>query len=103
MGRKRVGGFSMSERVDVHLGRRLRWRRRALGLTQQDVGEALGIRFQQVQKYESAANRMSAAVLWKLSAVLQVDVRYFFDGLSDRAPLDAERVADGLEPELQSL
>jgi len=54
-----------------------------MGLTQQDVGEALGIRFQQVQKYESAANRMSAAVLWKLSNLLEVDVRYFFDGLSD--------------------
>jgi transcriptional regulator with XRE-family HTH domain len=73
----------MSERVDVHLGKRLRWRRKAMGLTQQDVGAALGIRFQQVQKYESAANRMSAAVLWKLSNLLDVDVRYFFDGLAD--------------------
>jgi transcriptional regulator with XRE-family HTH domain len=73
----------MSERVDVHLGKRLRWRRKAMGLTQQDVGAALGIRFQQVQKYESAANRMSAAVLWRLSNLLDVDVRYFFDGLTD--------------------
>jgi transcriptional regulator with XRE-family HTH domain len=73
----------MSERVDVHLGKRLRWRRKAMGLTQQDVGAALGIRFQQVQKYESAANRMSAAVLWRLSNLLDVDVRYFFDGLAD--------------------
>jgi len=73
----------MSERVDIHLGKRLRWRRKAMGLTQQDVGVALGIRFQQVQKYESAANRMSAAVLWKLANLLDVDVRYFFDGLAD--------------------
>ena len=54
-----------------------------MGLTQQDVGDALGIRFQQVQKYESAANRMSAAVLWKLANLLEVDVRYFFDGLPE--------------------
>jgi transcriptional regulator with XRE-family HTH domain len=71
----------MSERVDVHLGKRLRWRRKSMGLTQQDVGAALGIRFQQVQKYESAANRMSAAVIWKLAALLEVDIHYFYDGL----------------------
>ncbi len=82
----------MSERVDIHLGKRLRWRRKSMGLTQQDVGEALGIRFQQVQKYESAANRMSAAVLWKLANLLEVDVRYFFDGLGElTAPSQASR------------
>jgi len=79
-------GLVMSERVDIHLGKRLRWRRKSMGLTQQDVGLALGIRFQQVQKYESAANRMSAAVLWKLANLLNVDVRYFFDGLGDLPP-----------------
>jgi len=76
-----VWGLSMRESVDIHLGKRLRWRRRHMGLTQQDLGEACGVRFQQIQKYESAANRMSAAVLWRLSKVLQVDVRYFFEGL----------------------
>ena len=59
-----------------------------MGLTQQDVGAALGIRFQQVQKYESAANRMSAAVLWKLANLLDVDVRYFFDGLPQFSSLN---------------
>lgn len=63
-----------------------------MGLTQQHVGEALGIRFQQVQKYECAANRMSAAVLWKLAKILDVDVRYFFDGLSEIAPSSAGAV-----------
>ena len=57
-----------------------------MGLTQQHVGEALGMRFQQIQKYECAANRMSAAVLWKLAKILDVDVRYFFDGLSELGP-----------------
>ena len=86
----------MSERVDVHLGKRLRWRRKAMGLTQQDVGAALGVRFQQIQKYECAMNRMSAAVLWRLSNVLDVDVRYFFEGLDEEsvgrgAPLGLQR------------
>jgi len=92
----------MSERVDIHLGKRLRWRRKSMGLTQQDVGVALGIRFQQVQKYESAANRMSAAVLWKLANLLNVDVRYFFDGLSDR-PSDVVVQTKALEHEIRPL
>jgi transcriptional regulator with XRE-family HTH domain len=83
----------MSERVDIHLGKRLRWRRKAMGLTQQDVGQALGIRFQQVQKYECAANRMSAAVLWKLATLLDVDIRYFFDGLGESSAHAENRVA----------
>ena len=66
-----------------------------MGLTQQDLGFACGVRFQQIQKYESAANRMSAAVLWRLSKVLQVDVRYFFDGLeSNGQPLDGRLIDD---------
>jgi len=71
----------MRETVDIHLGRRVRWRRKHLGLTLQDLADACGVRFQQIQKYEAASNRMSAAVLWKLAKVLQVDIRYFFDGL----------------------
>ena len=93
----------MSERVDIHLGKRLRWRRKAMGLTQQHVGEALGIRFQQVQKYECAANRMSAAVLWKLSKILDVDVRYFFDGLAEIAPMAGPAARAAVERERPSL
>jgi transcriptional regulator with XRE-family HTH domain len=68
--------------VDIHLGRRLRRRRRILGLTQQQLASACGVRFQQIQKYECAANRMSAARLWQLAEVLEVPVSYFYDGLS---------------------
>ena len=93
----------MSERVDIHLGKRLRWRRKAMGLTQQDVGEALGVRFQQVQKYESAANRMSAAVLWKLAVLLEVDIRYFFDGLADLATPDGSARVAGAQTEFRAL
>ena len=66
-----------------------------MGLTQQDLGVACGVRFQQIQKYESASNRMSAAVLWRLAKVLQVDVRYFFDGLEiSTRPSDARLIQD---------
>jgi transcriptional regulator with XRE-family HTH domain len=84
----------MEERVDIHLGKRLRWRRRHMGLTQQDLGVACGVRFQQIQKNESAANRMSAAVLWRLANVLQVDVRYFFDGLETTGQPPGARLID---------
>ena len=80
--------------IDIHLGRRLRRRRRILGLTQQQLADACGVRFQQIQKYECAANRMSAARLWQLSEVLEVPVNYFYEGLSD-----AEREAHVRETE----
>ena len=57
----------MIETIDEHLGRRLRRRRRLLGLTQHQLASACGVRFQQIQKYECAANRMSAARLWQLA------------------------------------
>ena len=72
----------MGNDIDVHLGRRLRRRRRLLGLTQQQLACACGVRFQQIQKYECGANRISAARLWQLSEALAVPVGYFFDGLS---------------------
>ncbi len=76
-----MAGETMDE-IDIHLGRRLRRRRRLLGLTQQELAHACGIRFQQIQKYECAANRMSAARLWQLAEVLEVPVSYFYEGLT---------------------
>ena len=80
----------MIDVIDMHLGRRLRRRRRILGLTQQQLAGACGVRFQQIQKYECAANRMSAARLWQLAEVLEVPVSYFYEGLgqdsADREP-----------------
>jgi ribosome-binding protein aMBF1 (putative translation factor) len=67
--------------VDSHVGRRLRRRRRLLGLTQVDLARACGTSFQQIQKYECAAARMSIARLWRLAGVLGVDFGYFFEGL----------------------
>jgi transcriptional regulator with XRE-family HTH domain len=71
----------LSENLDEHLGRRLLARRRLLGLTQKQLAELCGVRFQQIQKYECGANRMTAARLWTIAKVLEVPVDYFFEGL----------------------
>jgi transcriptional regulator with XRE-family HTH domain len=73
----------MANDIDLHLGRRLRRRRRLLGLTQQQLASAVGIRFQQIQKYECGANRISAARLWQLAEALEIPIGYFYDGLSE--------------------
>jgi len=67
--------------VDLHVGKRLRHRRWMIGMTQQQLANAVGIKFQQIQKYESGANRVSASRLWDLSQALSVPVSFFFDGL----------------------
>lgn len=85
----------MRDDVDMLVGRALRHRRRLLGMTQAQVGAAVGVRFQQIQKYECASNRLSVAMLWKLAGVLDVDVAYFFAGLPRHADGDpAARPAD---------
>ena len=71
----------MAGNIDLHLGKRLRRRRRLLGLTQQQLASAVGVRFQQIQKYECGANRISAARLWELSEALEVPINYFYEGL----------------------
>ena len=71
----------MAHPIDLHVGQRLRQRRCLLGMTQQRLAEAVGIKFQQIQKYESGANRVSASRLWALANALEVSVSYFFDDL----------------------
>jgi transcriptional regulator with XRE-family HTH domain len=68
--------------LDVHVGGRVRLRRLLLGLSQEKLGDALGLTFQQVQKYERGANRISASRLFDLSTVLGVPVSFFFDDIS---------------------
>jgi len=85
----------MGNDIDVHLGKRLRRRRRLLGMTQQQLAGACGVRFQQIQKYECGANRISAARLWQLSEALEVPVGYFYDGLSEAAKLEHASEAAG--------
>lgn len=76
----------MTNDIDLHVGKRLRRRRRLLGLTQQALAEQVGIRFQQIQKYECGANRVSAARLFELSEALTVPIQYFYEGLSVNDP-----------------
>ena len=71
--------------VDLHVGARIRMRRRSQGVSQEKLAEALGLTFQQVQKYERGANRVSASKLYEIAAMLRAPVAYFFDGLADPA------------------
>ena len=80
----------MANAIDLHVGKRLRRRRRLLGLTQQQLAESIGIRFQQIQKYECGANRVTASRLYELAVALNVPVNYFFEGLQQmNAPANA--------------
>jgi transcriptional regulator with XRE-family HTH domain len=67
--------------IDLHLGKRVRYRRRLLSLTQAQLADVVGVRFQQIQKYECGDNRISAATIWKLAVALEVSVGYFYEGL----------------------
>ena len=71
----------MPRETDIHIGRRMREARLARGMSQSVLGKKLGITFQQVQKYESGANRIGGSRLWDISGVLEVPVGYFFEGL----------------------
>jgi len=73
----------MKHPVDVHVGKRVRHRRWMVGKTQQQLGEAVGIKFQQIQKYETGMNRVSASRLWDIAKALDVDVRFFFEGIEE--------------------
>lgn len=91
--RRRVGRPPIGDTpnpVDKHVGMQVRARRALLGYSQERLGDAIGLTFQQVQKYERGTNRVSASRLWDLAAALGVPVSYFFDGL------DAESQAEAL-------
>ncbi|MGE0223779.1 MAG: helix-turn-helix domain-containing protein [Acetobacteraceae bacterium] len=80
MGTEREGRPSP---IDVHVGSRIRLRRTLLGMSQERLGEALGLTFQQVQKYERGVNRVGASRLFDLSRVLDVPISFFFDDMPD--------------------
>ncbi|TVR98038.1 MAG: XRE family transcriptional regulator [Rhodospirillales bacterium] len=69
--------------VDVHVGSRVRLRRTLMGLSQEKLGEAVGLTFQQIQKYERGANRIGASRLFEFSRILDVPVSFFFDDMPD--------------------
>lgn len=71
----------MAHPVDVHVGKRIRHRRWLVGMTQQQLAERVGIKFQQIQKCETGANRVSASRLWDIAEALDVPVSFFFEGI----------------------
>ncbi len=89
----KIGELSMKHPVDVHVGKRVRHRRWMNGTTQQQLAEAVGIKFQQIQKYETGMNRVSASRLWDIAKVLNVPVSFFFEGL-DAEPAEAGANSD---------
>lgn len=80
----------MSGKVDVHVGMRIRQRRRLLGMTQKELAERSGVRFQQIQKYESGQNRVPASRLWEIARSQSVPVEYYFEGLDASEPDGSE-------------
>lgn len=81
--------------IDIHVGSRIRLRRTMLGMSQEKLGESLGITFQQVQKYEKGTNRVGASRLQNISAILNVPVSFFFeDAPGDQAPEGASGMAE---------
>lgn len=83
----------MAHMVDIHVGKRIRHRRWQLGLTQENLAAVSGVKYQQIQKYETGANRISASRLWEISSALGVSIRYLYEGLE-------EQDTAGLNPEL---
>lgn len=72
----------MKHPVDVHVGKRIRHRRWMVGMTQQQLADSVGIKFQQIQKYETGMNRVSASRLWDIARTLGVSIGFFFEGLA---------------------
>lgn len=85
----------MPHSTDVHVGQRIKLKRKLVHLTQTDLARALKLTFQQIQKYESGANRVSASKLWDISKVLKCDVGFFFHGVDDKiTEEEQEDIAD---------
>lgn len=97
-GRRRPPG--VPDPVDIHVGSRVRLRRTLLGLSQEKLGEAVGLTFQQIQKYERGANRIGASRLYDLSNILDVPVSYFYDDMPD--DIRNREIGSGLQESQES-
>ena len=80
--------------VDVYVGSRLKKRRSLMGISQEKLADAVGLTFQQVQKYERGANRVSASRLYQFSQILEVPVSFFYEGFSDSSAAPAFGLSD---------
>jgi len=92
------GGVKMKHPVDAHVGKRIRHRRWMVGMTQQQLADRVGIKFQQIQKYETGMNRVSASRLWEIADALEVSIGFFFEGLDNaheaQAAIEGDMLAD---------
>jgi transcriptional regulator with XRE-family HTH domain len=89
--------YLMKHPVDAHVGKRIRHRRWMIGMTQQQLADKVGIKFQQIQKYETGMNRVSASRLWDIADTMGVTIAFFFEGLADGAqasPAGSDMMAD---------
>ena len=85
----------MKHPVDAHVGKRIRHRRWMVGMTQQQLADKVGIKFQQIQKYETGMNRVSASRLWDIAEALTVPVSFFFEGMgADAGGAASDLLAD---------
>jgi transcriptional regulator with XRE-family HTH domain len=88
--------------VDIHVGGRVRMRRTLLGFSQEKLGDAVGLTFQQIQKYERGANRVGASRLYEFSRILDVPISFFFDELPAELKTYKGRMARGLQDQDQT-
>jgi len=80
----------MAHLVDIHVGKRIRQRRWLIGMTQQKLADMVGIKFQQIQKYETGANRVSASRLWDIGEAMGVPVAFFFEGIKENVETEID-------------
>ena len=95
-GRGRGRGSGGPNPVDIHVGSKVRLRRTLLGMSQEKLGEAIGLTFQQVQKYERGANRIGSSRLFDLSRVLDVPIGFFFEDMSEETASKSPRQIRGM-------
>lgn len=88
--------------IDVHVGSRVRLRRTLLGMSQEKLGKAVSLTFQQIQKYERGANRIGSSRLYQLATILDVPVSFFFDGVEERIDRAAAGVAESDQTAFES-
>lgn len=93
----------MKHRVDVHVGKRVRHRRWMVGMTQQQLASKVGIKFQQIQKYETGMNRISASRLWDIAEALDVKISFFFEGLAENEAAAAEGMPSDILADKEAL
>ena len=93
----------MKHPVDVHVGQRIRHRRWMTGMTQQKLADAVGIKFQQIQKYETGMNRVSASRLYDIATALEVPVSFFFDGMEEEQAAASEALPGNILSDREAL